>query len=154
MIELPKRTRPAIDAQINIVPYIDVMLVLLVIFMLATPIIQQGIEVDLPTAEAQAVDFSEHPPIIITIDEKGDYFISSLDLFDDESAELSQGERFLPKTIAKIVKARMEELEQTKVFVKGDKNVPYGKVVEMMSLLQNEGGVGKIGVMTESPDAK
>ncbi len=90
MIELPKRARPNIDAQINIVPYIDVMLVLLVIFMMTTPIIEQGIEVDLPSAEAEMVDFSEHQPTVITIDKTGRYFINSL---DDESAEVSKGER-------------------------------------------------------------
>ena len=71
MIELPKRIRPNIDAQINIVPYIDVMLVLLVIFMMTTPIIEQGIDVDLPAAEAQMVDFTEQQPTIITINRAG-----------------------------------------------------------------------------------
>ena len=150
MIELPKRTRPAIDAQINIVPYIDVMLVLLVIFMLATPIIQQGIEVDLPTAEAQAVDPGGQFPTIVTVNKKGEYFINP---FDNESAELSQGEALPLGRLTSTVLARIRISPQMKVLVKGDKNVNYGKVIGLMSFLQKN-GVDKVGIMTKSPDAK
>ncbi len=150
MIELPKRARPNIDAQINIVPYIDVMLVLLVIFMMTTPIIEQGIEVDLPSAEAEMVDFSEHQPTVITIDKTGRYFINSL---DDESAEVSKGERLPLGIIAARVRARMDIYPEMKVFVRGDQNVPYGRVVSLMSFLQKN-GVNKVGIVTESPDAK
>ena len=153
MIELPKRTRPAIDAQINIVPYIDVMLVLLVIFMLATPIIQQGIEVDLPsgTGEVENVDFSEQFPTIVTVNKKGEYFINPL---NEENTELSQGEALPLVNLAATVKARMQLFPQMKVFVKGDKNVLYGKVIELMSILQDNTGIAKIGMVIESPDAK
>ncbi len=153
MIELPKRTRPAIDAQINIVPYIDVMLVLLVIFMLATPIIQQGIEVDLPsgTGEVENIDFSEQFPTIVTVNKEGEYFINPL---NEENTELSQGEALPLVNLAATVKARMQLFPQMKVFVKGDKNVLYGKVIELMSILQDNTGVGKIGMVIESPDAK
>ena len=153
MIELPKRTRPAIDAQINIVPYIDVMLVLLVIFMLATPIIQQGIEVDLPsgTGEVENVDFSEQFPTIVTVNKEGEYFINPL---NEENTELSQGEALPLVNLAATVKARMQLFPQMKVFVKGDKNVLYGKVIELMSILQDNTGIAKIGMVIESPDAK
>ena len=153
MIELPKRTRPAIDAQINIVPYIDVMLVLLVIFMLATLIIQQGIEVDLPsgTGEVENVDFSEQFPTIVTVNKEGEYFINPL---NEENTELSQGEALPLVNLAATVKARMQLFPQMKVFVKGDKNVLYGKVIELMSILQDNTGIAKIGMVIESPDAK
>ena len=66
MIELPKRARPETNADINIVPYIDVMLVLLVIFMMTTPIIEQGVEVDLPEAPATMVEYEEQQPVSYT----------------------------------------------------------------------------------------
>ncbi len=149
MIELPKRARPNIDAQINIVPYIDVMLVLLVIFMMTTPIIEQGIEVDLPSAEAKMVDFSEHQPTIVSIDKAGKYFINSL---DDENSDVSKGERLPLGIIAGRVRARLDIYPQMKVFVRGDRDVAYGSVVSLMSFLQKN-GVDKIGIVTESPDA-
>ena len=77
MIELPKRSRPDIHADINIVPYIDVMLVLLVIFMMTTPIIEQGVEVDLPSAPANVVDYQDQTPSVISVDADGNYFINT-----------------------------------------------------------------------------
>ncbi|MBW5290254.1 MAG: Tol biopolymer transport system, TolR protein [Candidatus Ruthia sp. Asou_11_S2] len=150
MIELPKRHRPVIDAQINIVPYIDVMLVLLVIFMMTTPIIEQGIEVDLPSAEAKMVDFMQQQPTIITIDKQGKYFINSL---NEDNSDVAKGEKLPLGIIAGRVSARLEIYPQMKVFVRGDKQVAYGSVVSLMSFLQKN-GVDKIGIVTESPDAK
>ncbi len=150
MIELPKRARPNIDAQINIVPYIDVMLVLLVIFMMTTPIIEQGIDVDLPAAEAQMIDFTEQQPTIITINRAGEYFINSM---ADEGAEVSSGERLPLGRIAARVQARLQAFPQMKVFVRGDREVAYGSVIALMSFLQKN-GVDKVGIVTESPDAK
>ncbi|MDB9951744.1 biopolymer transporter ExbD, partial [Candidatus Thioglobus sp.] len=87
MIELPKRSRPDIHADINIVPYIDVMLVLLVIFMMTTPIIQQGMEVDLPQGPASALDFSDGTqPIVITVDRNNNYYLNSI--FDEGTKEV------------------------------------------------------------------
>ena len=90
MIALPSRARPKVNAEINIVPYIDVMLVLLVIFMMTTPIIEQGVEVDLPQADAKMVDYAEQQPTVITIDKQGEYYINSL--HDVASAEMDEGE--------------------------------------------------------------
>lgn len=150
MIELPKRARPATDAQINIVPYIDVMLVLLVIFMMTTPIIEQGIEVDLPSAEAKMVDFSEQQPTIITINKLGEYFINSL---DENNTQVTGGDKLPLGVIAGRVRARLDIYPQMKVFVRGDREVDYGSVVSLMSFLQNN-GVDKVGIVTESPEAK
>ncbi|BBB22856.1 biopolymer transport protein TolR [Abyssogena phaseoliformis symbiont OG214] len=150
MIELPKRHRPVIDAQINIVPYIDVMLVLLVIFMMTTPIIEQGIEVDLPSAEAKMVDFTQQQPTIITIDKQGKYFIN---LLNEDDSDVAKGEKLPLGIIAGRVSARLEIYPQMKVFVRGDKQVAYGSVVSLMSFLQKN-GVDKVGIVTESPDAK
>jgi len=150
MIELPKRHRPAIDSQINIVPYIDVMLVLLVIFMMTTPIIEQGIEVDLPSAEAKMVDFTDQQHTIISINKTGEYFINSL---NEDDSDVAKGEKLPLGIIAGRVSARLEIYPQMKVFVSGDRNVAYGSVISLMSFLQ-ENGVGKVGIMTKSPDAK
>lgn len=150
MIELPKRARPATDAQINIVPYIDVMLVLLVIFMMTTPIIEQGIEVDLPSAETKIVDFSEQQPTIITINKLGEYFINSL---DENNTQVTGGDKLPLGVIAGRVRARLDIYPQMKVFVRGDREVDYGSVVSLMSFLQNN-GVDKVGIVTESPEAK
>jgi len=150
MIELPKRARPNIDAQINIVPYIDVMLVLLVIFMMTTPIIEQGIDVDLPAAEAKIVDFTEQQPTIITINRAGEYFINSM---ADESIDVSSGEHLPLSRIAARVQARLQVFPQMKVFVRGDREVAYGSVIALMSFLQKN-GVDKVGIVTESSDAK
>ncbi|MDP6104051.1 MAG: protein TolR [Gammaproteobacteria bacterium] len=148
MIALPKRARPKIEAQINIVPYIDVMLVLLVIFMMTTPIIEQGIEVDLPSADANIVDFSEQQPTIITINKDGQFYINSL---DENKAKITDGDLVPLGVIAGRVRARLEMYPNMKVFVRGDKEVAYGTVVLLMSFLQNN-GVEKIGVVTDSPD--
>ena len=82
MIELPSRSRPNVNADINIVPYIDVMLVLLVIFMMTTPIIEQGVEVELPQTDANIVEYTKDQPTVITIDKQGDYYINSLERRD------------------------------------------------------------------------
>ncbi len=150
MIELPKRHRPIIDAQINIVPYIDVMLVLLVIFMMTTPIIEQGIEVDLPSAEAKMVDFTQQQPTIITVDKQGKYFINSL---NEDDSDVTKGEKLPLGIIAGRVSARLEIYPQMKVFVRGDRQVAYGSIISLMSFLQKN-GVDKVGIVTKSPDAK
>jgi biopolymer transport protein TolR len=153
MLSLPKRTRAPVDAQINIVPYIDVMLVLLVIFMMTTPIMEQGIEVDLPTSSetgTRPVEFTEQQPSIITINKNGEYFINSLDSGTDSSLE---SKRLALSVIAGRIAARLEIYPNMKVFVRGDAEVAYGSVVALMSFLQDN-GVQKVGMITQSIDAK
>jgi len=149
MIELPKRARPSVNAEINIVPYIDVMLVLLVIFMMTTPIIQQGVEVDLPQAEANMVDYAEQLPTVITIDKQGNYYINSL--YDVASVDLEDGEKVSINTVIGRVIARLDTYPQMKVFLKGDKEVNFDSVVQLMVLLQ-QNGVDKVGIITETPE--
>jgi biopolymer transport protein TolR len=125
------------------------MLVLLVIFMMTTPIIEQGIEVDLPTADAKMVDFTEQQPTIVTINKEGEYFINSL---DEDGSDVSKGEKLPLGIIAGRVSARLEIYPSMKVFVRGDASVAYGVVVSLMSFLQKN-GVDKVGIVTESGDA-
>ena len=147
MIELPRRSRPNINADINIVPYIDVMLVLLVIFMMTTPIIEQGVEVDLPQAEASMVEYTKDQPTVITIDRQGDYYINSL---EDATAEMTEeGEKVSINVAVNRVIARLQIWPEMKVFVRGDRNVDYGSVVELMAVL-GQNGVEKVGIITET----
>ena len=149
MIELPSRSRPNVNADINIVPYIDVMLVLLVIFMMTTPIIEQGVEIDLPQADANMVEYTKDQPTVITIDKQGDYYINSL---EDATAEMTEeGEKVSINVAVNRVIARLQIWPEMKVFVRGDKNVDYGSVVELMALLQ-QNGVDKVGIVTENPN--
>jgi len=147
MIELPRRSRPDINADINIVPYIDVMLVLLVIFMMTTPIIEQGVEVDLPSAPASVVDYQEQQPSIISIDVDGNYFINSMTSDGIEDLEPVS----LSVAISQIL-ARKEIYPEMQVFVRGDKKVAYEKVIEMIAILKQYGKIDKIGFMTENPN--
>jgi len=147
MIELPRRSRPDINADINIVPYIDVMLVLLVIFMMTTPIIEQGVEVDLPSAPASVVDYQEQQPSIISIDVDGNYFINSMTSDGIEDLEPVS----LSVAISQIL-ARKEIYPEMQVFVRGDKKVAYEKVIEMIAILKQYGKIDKIGFMTDNPN--
>ncbi len=150
MIELPRRSRPNINADINIVPYIDVMLVLLVIFMMTTPIIEQGVEVDLPQAEASMVEYTKDQPTVITIDRQGDYYINSL---EDATAEMTEeGEKVSINVAVNRVIARLQIWPEMKVFVRGDRNVDYGSVVELMAVL-GQNGVEKVGIITETENS-
>ncbi|SFV77204.1 Tol biopolymer transport system, TolR protein [hydrothermal vent metagenome] len=96
------------------------------------------------------VDFTEQQPTIITINRVGEYFINSM---DNESAEVSQGERLPLGRVAARVQARLQIFPKMKVFVRGDREVAYGSVIALMSFLQKN-GVDKVGIVTESPDVK
>jgi len=128
-------------SEINVVPYIDVMLVLLVIFMVTAPMLQQGVEVDLPQAAANPVDKKDVDPLIVSVDAAGNYYLTIADKPDSPIA--------LQEMLV-MVAAVMRRQPETPVLVKGDRNVPYGRVVEAMSHLQ-QAGVPKVGLMTDSP---
>lgn len=135
----PKR-KPMSD--INVVPYIDVMLVLLIIFMVTAPMLTQGIKVDLPVLDADPVQSdNQDEPIIVSIDLNGAYY---LDMSDDakKPQELAQ--------ILKNVSSILSQKPETSVLVRGDKRVEYGAVVSLMSALQTAGAKG-VGLITEDP---
>ena len=152
MIELPKRSRPATNADINIVPYIDVMLVLLVIFMMTTPIIEQGVEVDLPKGPANTVEYiyDEYggviPPTIITIDKDGNYYINSL--LDPGFEEQGRTEAVTLDVIVNQVIARMEIYPNMQVMLRGDHVSNYGQTMTLISQLDDK-EVPKIGFIYE-----
>ncbi len=134
--------RKKIIAEINVVPYIDVSLVLLLVFMMTAPLIEQGVEVDLPNAQANSVDTTQGLPLIVSIDSNGLFYLSNA---DDPSIPVDQ-----QTMIAKVTAARMINPKQS-IMMKADQAVPYGKVVIAMASLQ-QAGVEKVGLMTEGAE--
>lgn len=133
-------------AEINVVPYIDVMLVLLVIFMITAPMLTQGVTVNLPKAASEALKSTDREPIIVSVNEQGDYFLN---------INANPGMPIAPQALKVRVAAELELARQTKetlnVLVKGDKGVAYGKVVLAMSLLK-QAGAEQVGLLTDSSE--
>ncbi len=135
-----KRRRPM--AEINVVPYIDVTLVLLIIFMITAPLVQTGVDVDLPQADTAAVEQKNQPPVIISVDKMGAFYI---DIGDDEEEAVSA------EVLLYRVAAVLRNKPETQVYIRGDQKVEYGKVVTVMVALKNA-GVPRVGLMTQSFD--
>ncbi len=131
-------------AEINVVPYIDVMLVLLVIFMVTAPLLTQGIEVELPQASSEPIEeVPNHKPLVLSVDAAGNLYV---DVGDNEDEPIS-GKDVIAK-VGSILKNRPD----TPILVKADRAVPYGNVVGAMVLLQ-EGGAQSIGFVTDPLDS-
>jgi biopolymer transport protein TolR len=128
-------------AEINVVPYIDVMLVLLIIFMITAPMLMQGVEVELPEAPSDPIANQDDEPLIVSIKADGTYYIN-LGGDPDAAQPLDQ----VKDKVAKILKQK----PKTPVLVWGDKSVAYGIVVTLMSELQ-EAGAKNVGLVTENP---
>ena len=137
------RSRRRLVGEINVVPYIDVMLVLLVIFMITAPLLSQGIEVDLPEADTRPVDTRDHEPVILTVDARGQWF---LDAGGDSRQPLPVAE------VQRRVAALLRRDRETPVLVRADARVPYGEVVKAMAALQ-AAGASKLGFLTDPPTA-
>jgi biopolymer transport protein TolR len=137
---LAPRGKRRVAAEINVVPYIDVMLVLLVIFMVTAPLLTQGVDVDLPETAANTIA-SEEEPVTLFVDGSGRYF---LDVGADHSKALPDDE-----VVARIG-AVLRNKPKTMVLVRADKSVPYDRVANGMSLLQ-QAGASKLGFVTDSP---
>lgn len=137
-MQIARRKRRPV-AEINVVPYIDVMLVLLIIFMVTAPLITQGVKVDLPQADAQPLEEDSKPPIVASIDAQGQYFVST----DGESKEAMTA-----TDLAVVVAAQLRVDPEVPVIVKADRKIPYENVVDLMVLLQRA-GAPSVGLMTE-----
>lgn len=141
----PRRSRQAPMSEMNVVPYIDVMLVLLVIFMITAPMLTQGVDVDLPSTEAEPLPVdSDKEPLIISVDSNGGYF---LEVGDDRSK---------PKSLNRIVDevaTILGERPDADVYVRGDEHVRYGTVIQLMTSLQGA-GASEVGLITEPPEEK
>jgi len=131
-------------AEINVVPYIDVMLVLLIVFMVTAPLLMQGVKVELPQAPSAPLDNQEQEPLIVSVKADGSYY---LDLGNGKNVQEA-----LPSIIEKVTKI-LRQQPKTLVLVWGDARVDYGEVVTLMSELQNA-GAPSVGLVTEPPGKK
>ncbi len=127
-------------SEINVVPYIDVMLVLLVIFMVTAPLFHQGVEVALPSAPAKPLEKTDEnqEPLIISVDRAGLVYVNKSAVPDqpiDDNLFRNQIEEILSK-------------ESSPIYVRGDNNVDYGRVVSVMVMLQ-EAGAENVGLITD-----
>lgn len=136
-----KRDRPI--SEINVVPYIDVMLVLLVIFMITAPMLSQGVTVDLPKAASQNLAPTDREPIIVSVNQEGTYFLN---------ISSTPADPIDPQALTVRVAAELELAKQSNqklnVLVKGDQGVAYGKVVQAMALLK-QAGAEQVGLLTD-----
>ena len=126
-------------SDINVVPYIDVCLVLLIIFMVTAPLITQGIKVDLPHSAAKTMPTTQTPPVIITVDKGGKLF-----------ANIAANPRhtITPAQLQQLVQNALHRNSTRKVYVRGDKGAEYGNVVHAMVLLQ-QAGAKTVGLITD-----
>ncbi len=137
-----KRRRSISD--INVVPYIDVMLVLLIIFMVTAPLLKQGVDVDLPTAPANPLDSESPEPIVISVDKDG---LMYLNIAADAEAQIDA------ETLVTQVKSALQQDPKRPVMVRGDANGPYQNVITTLVLLQ-QADVGSVGLVTDPEETR
>ena len=126
-------------SEINVVPFIDVMLVLLVIFMITTPLLTQGVKIDLPKTESKALPPDQKEPLIVTVDATGNYYLNIAS---------KPHQPITARVLGNLVSAQLSAAESRPVLVRGDKNANYGKIVEAMVLLQ-QAGAKSVGLITQ-----
>lgn len=143
MSRLRKKRR--LVAEMNVVPYIDVMLVLLVIFMITTPLLNQGVNIKLPSAKAKVLSSKQQEPLIVSIDNKGQFFLN-VSSTPDVPMPMTQ---LLTRVAAEIQIAKRQG-DRRQVLVKGDERANYGEIVQAMVMLQ-QAGVDSVGLMTKIP---
>lgn len=137
---MPSKKRKLV-ADINVVPYIDVMLVLLIVFMVTAPMLMQGVKVELPQAPSKPLEDKDEP-ILISVKADGSYYM-------DLGADARQQQQPLEKIVTTIAKI-MDAKPKTPVLIWGDRGVDYGEVVKLMAALQGAGVAG-VGLVTEPP---
>ena len=133
-MEAYRKRHKKLMSEINVVPYIDVMLVLLVIFMITAPLLSQGVKVDLPQAAARPVESQDRETLVVTVDREGKYFLDDRRISSEE----------LRRKVAAILRLR----PKTPVLIRGDRQANYGEVVKAMTLLQSA-GAPSVGLLTE-----
>jgi biopolymer transport protein TolR len=132
------RSQTSSISQINVVPLVDVMLVLLVIFMVAAPILQQGVSVELPQAKAGALS-GEEEQLVVSIDKKGTVYLN------DKAINLAE----LGPKLEAVIRLKPDK----QVFLRADRSVAYGEVVQVMAAVKGA-GVQSLGMITELPTEK
>lgn len=127
-----------LKAEINVVPYIDVMLVLLIIFMVTAPLLNLGVDIELPQSQAKSIQ-SKEDPVVVSVDRSGRMFLT---LQGDHNREVSRAE--MVEKVGAFVRNRPD----VPVYVAGDANAPYQTVYDVLSMLQTEAGVARAGLMS------
>lgn len=133
------RKKSKVNAEMNVVPYIEVMTVLLVIFMLTSPMLTQGVDVNLPRAGAEPVETEDEEPLVVTVDREGQYYIN---VGGDDRVPISREE--VASRVGKVLASAPQKL----LLVRGDRDVSYDQVVQLMVLMQ-QAGAGSVGLVTE-----
>ncbi len=126
-------------SEINVVPYIDVMLVLLIIFMVTAPLLTQGVKVELPIANSEPIEEDDVEPFLLTINKDGEYFLN-----DEEEAITD------PKIIRLKAQAVLRNNPDIPFLVRGDGSVAYQAVIDAITLLQ-AAGIPSVGLVTKDP---
>ena len=134
------KQRHRLVAEINVVPYIDVTLVLMVIFMITAPLLMQGVKVELPVANSTPMADQDRDTVIVSVKDDGTYWM------DEKGTNQAKSLSFVKDRVAKILRQQPE----TPILVWGDKGVDYGVVVNLMSELQRA-GASSVGLVTEPP---
>ncbi|MDZ4731129.1 MAG: protein TolR [Xanthomonadales bacterium] len=144
-LRVKARRRPM--AEINVVPYIDVMLVLLVIFMITAPLLNLGVEVELPKADAEPMENKQNEePLVLTVLRNGDLYLNAGGDMAGASGMID------PETLVTTISAIVRRNPELEILVGGDKQVEYGQIYQAMVLLQ-KAGVQKVGLMSDPLDA-
>ena len=139
---MERRRRRKQMAEINVVPLIDVMLVLLIVFMITAPLITQGVKVDLPQADAEPVESSEELTLVVSINAEGNYFISLGEEEEPESVPLEK----IQEDVSKI----LSQNPSVPIFLEADSSVSYGLVMNLMAALTNAGS-DNVRLITQPP---
>lgn len=143
----PKVARRRIIPEINVVPYIDVMLVLLVIFMITAPLLTQGVHVQLPQASAKAIPPKKDKSIIVSVDQQGNLYLNTSATPD----QVITPQDLMSNVSSQLQAAQSKHLD-TEIYVKGDRQANYGEIMRAMVLLQKAGATG-VGLITQSPSS-
>ena len=138
---MSKAKRRKVMSEINVVPYIDVMLVLLVIFMVTAPLMNQGIKIDLPQSNSKPLDIdADELPLVISVKKDSTYYIN----VGNEEKPIAL--EYLGEQAGKIIEAN----PTIEVFVEGDKSLPYEVIINLMNILQHAGATN-VNLITEPP---
>lgn len=143
-MQTTRRKRKKLKSEINVVPYIDVMLVLLIIFMVTAPLLNLGVDIELPeSAVAKSLNVDKDP-VVLSVDEAGKLYLT---------IPKAPREEVTPERLSTMIRAYMVTNPKNPVYVAGDSKTEYGKVYEAMALLQ-AAGVPKVGLMGQPPQDK
>jgi len=140
------KVKKNLKAEINVVPFIDVMLVLLIVFMIAAPMMTQGIKVELPKSASEPIENKDDEPITVSVKKDGGFYIEYGGGGSKDDAERARPLHEIKDIVSKVLSAKPNTL----VFVQGDRSVTYGVIVELMGELKSA-GAPSVGLITDPP---